>query len=153
VQLALASERSAEADEAESAAGRRRIESEVARLTSESQRLAGLAESGAVTQRLAEEALQKLAAAESSLEELAAAVQSAAARRGEARAASVRAEADLKAMEARRGKCGRRMCSVCRRCAVICRFVFRFPEPWLLERWIPVIWLRQETGLARCSGL
>ena len=101
VQLALASERSAEADEAEAAAGRRRIESEVARLTSESQRLAGLAESGAVTQRLAEEALQKLAAAESSLEELAAAVQSAAARRGEARAASVRAEADLKAMEAR----------------------------------------------------
>lgn len=101
VQLARASEHSAEADEAEAAAGRRRIESEVARLTSESRRLAGLAESGAVTQRLAEEALQKLAAAESSLEELAAAVQSAAARRGEARAASVRAEADLKAMEAR----------------------------------------------------
>ena len=102
VQLALAAEHSAEADEAEAAAGRRRIESEVARLTSESQRLQGLAESGAVTLRLAEEAVQKLAAAESSLEELAAAVRSAAARRGEARAAYIRAEADLKAMEARR---------------------------------------------------
>ncbi|MCE2794831.1 MAG: efflux RND transporter periplasmic adaptor subunit [Planctomyces sp.] len=102
VQLAMATEHSAEADEAEAAAGRRRIESEVARLTSESQRLQGLAESGAVTLRLAEEAVQKLAAAESSLEELAAAVRSAAARRGEARAACIRAEADLKAMEARR---------------------------------------------------
>lgn len=102
VQLALASERSAEAEEAEAAAGRRRIEAEVSRLTSESRRLAGLAESGVVTERLAEEASQKLAAAESSLEELAAAVSSAAARRGEARAASARAEADLRAMEARR---------------------------------------------------
>jgi RND family efflux transporter MFP subunit len=102
VQLAVASERSAEAEEAEAAAGRRRIESEVTRLTSESRRLAGLAESGAVTTRLAEEAAQKLAAAESSLEELAAAVLSASARRGEARAASARAEADLQAMEARR---------------------------------------------------
>lgn len=102
VQLAAASERSAEAEEAEAAAGRRRIEAEVARLTSESTRLAGLAESGSVTARLAEEAVQKLAAAESSLEELAATVLSAAARRGEARAASVRAEADLQAMEARR---------------------------------------------------
>lgn len=102
VQLALASEQSAEAEEAVAAAGRRRIESEVTRLKSESERLAELAQSGAVTQRLAEESLQKLAAAESSLEELEAAVRSAAARRAEARAASVRAAADQHAMEARR---------------------------------------------------
>ncbi|MFM7059490.1 MAG: efflux RND transporter periplasmic adaptor subunit [Planctomycetota bacterium] len=102
VQLAAASEKSAEAEEAEAAAGRRRIEAEVTRLTSESRRLSGLAESGAVTARLAEEATQKLAAAESSLEELAAAVLSASARRGEARATTARADADLLAMEARR---------------------------------------------------
>ena len=102
VQLAMASERSAEAEEAEAAAGRRRIEAEVTRLTSESRRLAELAESGAVTTRLAEEAAQKLTASEASLEELAAAMLSASARRGEARAASARAEADLRAMEARR---------------------------------------------------
>lgn len=102
VQLALASEQSAEAEEVAAAAGRRRIESEVTRLKSESERLAGLAQSGAVTQRLAEEAQQKLVAAEASLEELEAAVRSAMAKRREAGAASVRATADLHAMEARK---------------------------------------------------